>query len=115
MTLRTNVITLFNNQGTAAQLVSDAFELNEKPSNFARPQLRTFGDLDGGVVVLQTLNSDVNLSNADNSYSSTDWQDTADLVPEQDVVSLNITSLKARLKLSNLGASANWSAELVKD
>lgn len=115
MTLRTNVITLFDGQGAAAELVSEPFNLNEKPSNFATPQLRTYGTLDGGSVVLQTRNPDVTNFTADNSYASTDWQDTDDTVLEQGILALAISSLKVRLKASNLGASANWSAELIKD
>lgn len=115
MTLRVNRIFLFENQTTVASAVSDPFFLNEKPSNFAKPQLRTYGDLDGGTAKLQTLNADVTIDTADNSVSSTDWQDSDDAILEQGVDQLNITSLPCRLKVTNLGASADWNAELIKD
>lgn len=115
MALNTNVITLFANQGEIAGAVSPAFQLNEKPSSITKPQLRTFGDLDGGSVVLQTLNSNVTLVTSDNTLNSTDWQDTDDVVREQGILAMNTSSLNVRVKVANLGASANWSAELIKD
>lgn len=101
--------------------VSIPFLLNNVKSEYRKPMLRMHGDLDSGEAILQTLNPGLSLAVideedpqfVDNSFASTDWQDTDDEIAEQMLLPLQFSNLTYRLKLKNLGAAATQSAEII--
>lgn len=97
--------------GLTVNFVSIPFQLNHVKSDFARPQLKTQGSLASGTAKLQTLRPDKNLNNADMSVGSADWVDTPDTVSS--LMELPHSSLNYRLKLTNLGALASFSAWVI--
>lgn len=116
MTINRNYDILFENQTPTGQIVdfvSSAFELNQVKSEFRKPQLRCHGTLNGGAVKLQTLSPTKNLTTADMAIDSDDWEDTDDEIDEQSINSLFFSNLPHRLKITDLGESADFSAEII--
>lgn len=110
---------LFANQGkvgSTVDFVSAPFRTDNRPSQVAFPQLKMFGDLDGGSAKIQTCDASKNPlieGSADNSLDSADWQDTDDSISLPLLLSLYQSKLWHRVKLSNLGDSADVSAEVI--
>lgn len=93
--------------------VSDPFQLSHVKSDFAKAQLRTSGTLNGGSVVLQSKTPTKNLLESDQSIGSSDWKDTDDIVEEQGLDPFRYSTLDYRLKISGIGPSASFSAEVI--
>lgn len=112
--LNRNYDILFSNRGVDGAIVdfaSPAFQMNHVKSDFAKPQLRTEGTLNGGTAKLQTLRPGVSLASANMSVGSTDWTDTPHTI--NSLLDLSYSSLNYRLRITGLGASANFSAWII--
>lgn len=100
--------TLFENetQGTGTA-VSPVFRTDlSKETNVG---LRIHGTLDSGTLKLQTLDPRVAVSDA----SDSDWVDTDDTISLPSFYTLPFQRLPMRLKATSLGASANFTVDLI--
>jgi hypothetical protein len=100
--------TLFENEdqgsGTA---VSPVFRADL--STETNVGLRIYGTLDGGTLKIQTLDPKVALADATDG----DWINTDDTVEIPSYYTLPFTRLSMRLKATSLGASADFSVDLI--
>lgn len=99
---------LFNatTQGTGTA-VSQAFRSDY--NNLIESTLRFTGTLNGGTMNLQTLNPAVALADAVDS----DWVNTDDVITFPSYSIVPFQQLNLRLKATSLGASANFTVDLV--
>lgn len=95
-------------QGTGTT-VSEAFRSDY--TNQVESSLRFAGTLDGGVMKLQTLDPSVALTDATDS----DWVDTDDTISFPSYSILPFQQLNLRLKATGLGASADFTVDLIKN
>jgi len=95
-------------QGTGTA-VSEAFRSDY--TNLVESTLRFVGTLDGGSMNLQTLDPSVALDDATDS----DWINTDDIITFPSYSILPFQQLNLRLKATSLGASADFTVDLIKN
>lgn len=101
---------LFDSQGEATDIASPIFYVDK--SQLIKPTLQTSGTLDGGIANLQMLQQPFTEQSADNSATSTDWQNTDDILTDNSSSTIDYSRRPHRLKLTNAGASADYSASI---
>lgn len=99
-------IRLFDNetQGTGTS-TSEAFTVNYDST--LKGGLRLAGTLDGGSIVIQTLDPSTSVQNA----SDSDWVSVQNTVMIPSYYEVSFTKANLRLKATNLGASANFTVD----
>lgn len=101
-------------QGTGSS-ASIAFRTDDgiNAAKFMLPSLRIVGSLDSGTLKLQTLDPSVDLVDADNAVDSDDWVNTDDTIAIPSLYVAPVQRLWFRLLATNLGASANFTVDLI--